>query len=67
MKCPKCNSEKVRTYDNESLYHPSEDDCKKQGYENIGFDAEIYVSIICDNCGHSGNACGQITWTQDAV
>jgi len=64
MNCPKCKSTKLRTYDNESLYHPKKDDCELQGYNGIGFDCEIYVSVLCDECGHMGHACGQIKWNE---
>lgn len=62
MNCPNCGSHKVRTYDNEALYHAEKDKCEKEGYNKVGFDSEIYVSTICDNCGHKGNLMGVIQW-----
>ena len=50
MNCPKCNSEKVRSYDNQPIYHPEKKDiwC----YGTMGVDYEIYISIACDDCEH---------------
>ncbi len=61
MECPKCKSAKVRTYDNEPLYHPSKVDSEKDNYVT-GFDNEIYVSFVCDSCNYNGNAVGVITF-----
>jgi len=62
MKCAKCNSNKVRIYDNQGLYHPTKEMCEDKGYDKVGFDNEIYVSTICDNCGHEDNLMGKIQW-----
>jgi len=51
MKCPKCNSNKVRGVDNQPIYHPLKSECEEQDYL-IGLDTEIYVSIVCDECNH---------------
>lgn len=56
MKCPKCGSHKVRSYDNESLHHPPKEELKtKEDYDRIGVDYEIYVHTICDDCGYTTN------------
>jgi hypothetical protein len=53
MKCPKCNSEKVRSYDNQPLYHPPKSEMKFiEDYNQMGVDYEIYISMTCDDCDH---------------
>jgi hypothetical protein len=54
MKCPKCNSEKVRSYDNQPIFHPEKKDIQNGlgNYRTMGIDYEIYISIICDDCEH---------------
>ena len=50
-KCPKCQSNKVRSYDNETLGHKTKEDAIKEEYNDI-IDNEVYVSLVCDDCQH---------------
>ncbi len=43
-----CGSQ-LRSTDNESLYHPTKEQVAN-GMPPI--DGQLYVSLICDNCGH---------------
>lgn len=47
MKCYFCDSENIRSIDNEPLYHPS-----KLEVENgvSRFDNDIYIIFTCDDC-----------------
>ena len=54
VKCPKCREAKVRTTDNQSLYHPSKEECKKEDYR-IGVDNMVYVDATCDACQYEFN------------
>lgn len=48
--CKSCNSENVRSFDNQPLFHPSKQDV------NCGvprFDDEVYVEFVCDNCNET--------------
>lgn len=47
MSCPNCKSRKVRSIDNQPLYHPPKEDSEKNGY---GIDSELYVTCKCDEC-----------------
>jgi len=47
IKCPCCGSDKVRSYDNEPLYHPTKDEIEKQGIAR--WDNELYMKFTCDN------------------
>lgn len=49
LNCPKCASEKTRSTDNESLFHPTQDDVEKHNIPNV--DHELYVTMHCDGCG----------------
>ncbi len=49
IKCPKCQSAKVRSIDNQPLWHPTEDEIR-DGASVIDF--EIYLSMRCE-CGHT--------------
>jgi hypothetical protein len=49
-KCPKCDSPKVRSYDNTPSYHPSKEECEKSGYNFIENEFQFYM--ICDGCEH---------------
>jgi predicted nucleic-acid-binding Zn-ribbon protein len=51
LNCPKCGTQ-MRSYDNESLFHPSIKDVA-DGIPPI--DGVIYVLVLCDNCGHKHN------------
>lgn len=54
MKCPKCDSEKVRSYDNQPLHHPEKSEMKSiEDYNQMGVDYEIYISMVCDDCDHT--------------
>lgn len=41
--CPNCNSTKVRSFDNQSLYHPTKED-------DYQYDNEIYIEFECFDC-----------------
>ena len=48
--CPKCQSEDVRSIDNQPLEHPT-----KSGVEMFNsprFDAELYMTFKCDGCNN---------------
>ena len=45
--CPKCESANVRSFDNESLYHPT----KQEVETGVGnYDSEAYLKFVCDDC-----------------
>ena len=48
IQCEHCNSENVRSVDNQPLYHPSKEEVAK---DVPNFDNEIYVEFYCDDCG----------------
>lgn len=52
MKCPKCNSEKVRTTDNQPLFHPTKEECEENDYI-VGVDSTVYCDLTCDECNHT--------------
>ncbi len=58
LTCTKCNSSKVRSTDNESLYHPSETEVE-HNIPNV--DHELYVTMHCDGCGHDFKAVFNLT------
>lgn len=47
--CPKCQSTKVRSIDNQPFDHPTKEYCQQEGY---AIDNEVYMEAICDECGH---------------
>lgn len=47
-KCPKCNSEKIHSFDNQPLDHTFNGDSQYPCY-----DREIYVSFKCNDCGNT--------------
>ena len=52
-----CGSHKVRSYDNNNLYHPSKAISETEGYS---IDTEIYIDVVCDECEHFFQAIGDI-------
>jgi hypothetical protein len=56
--CPKCESKKVRSFDNQPLHHADKSEIEAQplpteeSYQYMGFDSELYVSFVCDDCKH---------------
>ena len=46
--CPNCNSNKVRSYDNECLYHPNHD--RPIPDSEMKYDNEVYIMFQCDEC-----------------
>jgi hypothetical protein len=56
--CPKCESKKVRSYDNQPLFHPEKSLIEAQplpievSYQYMGLDTELYISFVCDECEH---------------
>lgn len=77
-KCPKCGSKKVRSYDNESLYHPAPEDIAKcpngghidgtaSGISHLyGIDDYITYMMVCDEplCLHKFRVLGKVTITE---
>lgn len=51
MNCPKCNSDKVRTTDNQPLWHPTKQQCEEDSYA-IGIDNMVYCDLTCDDCNY---------------
>lgn len=47
-KCPKCNSTKVRSFDNEPLFHPKFNQPLTD--EDMRYDNLAYVHFSCDDC-----------------
>jgi hypothetical protein len=45
--CPKCESNKVFSTDNQPLYHP-----RKYDEESGNYDSEVYVEFKCSECNH---------------
>lgn len=60
LTCPHCESEKVRTTDNEPLFHPREEEVKKDN-DVYGLDPEIYISAVCDGCGQKLQIVAELT------
>jgi hypothetical protein len=54
MRCPKCQSKKVRGTDMSPLYFPEKSECEKQGYD-MGVDNYVHMEIVCDSCNHAFN------------
>lgn len=44
--CPKCKSKKIHSVDNETLYHPTNEDLKD--FNGWRFDNELYMKFKCD-------------------
>ena len=58
INCPKCQSDKVITTDNEPLFHPrSKEDIEKF----YGIDDEVYADAVCTSCNHEFKVIGKIT------
>lgn len=71
--CPHCQSKKVRSTDNEPLYHPRPEDIAQYpnggalgqlptGISNLyGVDEEVYIDMVCDECLKTFKIMGVIT------
>lgn len=46
--CPKCKSESIRSYDNESLYHDNTKDAPVPTEPD--YDNEVYIMFECFGC-----------------
>jgi predicted nucleic-acid-binding Zn-ribbon protein len=49
LHCPKCNSHKIRSIDNDPIYHQPKAESEKEEY-SWQVDGVINIKLTCDNC-----------------
>ncbi len=48
--CPHCQSENIRSFDNQPLFHPTSEQVKNE--DAVRYDGEAYLQFVCDDCKH---------------